>query len=145
MQLDFWQLSHDPVERVVALIAERARSAGEKLLVVSNDEAQRASLSRALWEAKPATFLANGEATAAYAARQPILLSAECEPVNGARFIVLADGIWREGAGAFERAFLLFGDATVQAARAVWRQFDGREDIARSYYAQEDGKWARKA
>jgi len=145
MQLDFWQLSRDPVERVVALIAQRTRSAGEKLLVVADDEARRASLSQALWEAKPDAFLANGEASSAHAARQPILLSAACEPANGAKYVVLADGTWREGAETFERAFLLFGDAAVEGARAVWRRFDGREDVERSYYAQEDGKWARKA
>ena len=145
MQLDFWQLSRDPVERVVALIAERTRGAGEKLLVVANDEAQRASLSQALWEAKPAAFLANGEASAPHAECQPILLSNACEPANGAKYLVLADGVWRDGAEAFERVFLLFGEAAVDGARAVWRQFDGREDVERSYYAQEDGKWARKA
>jgi DNA polymerase-3 subunit chi len=145
MQLDFWQLSRDPVERVVALIAERTRSAGEKLLVVAQDEAQRAAMSTALWEAKPAAFLANGEAGASHAARQPILLSDSCEPANGAKYVILADGTWRDGAEAFERAFLLFGEAAVEGARAVWRQFDGREDVERSYYAQEDGKWARKA
>ena len=145
MQLDFWQLSRDPVERVVALIAQRTRGAGEKLLVVADDETQRASLSQALWEAKPDAFLAHGEAGAAHAARQPILLSAACEPENGAKYVVLADGTWREGAETFERAFLLFGDAAVEGARAVWRRFDGREDVERSYYAQEDGKWARKA
>ena len=41
MQLDFWQLSRDPVERVVALIAERTRESSEKLLVVANDDEQR--------------------------------------------------------------------------------------------------------
>src|SRR5690606_21895487 len=117
MQLDFWQLSHDPVERVVALIAERTRSAGEKLLVVAHDEARRASLRRALWEARPTAFLANGEASAPHAARQPILLSPACDPANGAKYVVLADGAWREGAEAFERVFLLFDKGAVDRAR----------------------------
>jgi DNA polymerase-3 subunit chi len=145
MQVDFWQLSRDPVERVVALIAERTRGSGEKLLVVAEDEAARAAIGRALWEAKPEAFLANGEAAAPRAARQPILLSETCEAANGARYVVLADGGWREGAEGFERAFLLFGEAGIEAARATWRQFDGREDVERSYYAQEDGKWVKKA
>ena len=145
MQLDFWQLSRDPVERVVALIAERTRVAGEKLLVVAESEAQRAAIGRSLWEAKPEAFLANGDAAAPHAERQPILLSAECQPANGARYAVLADGVWRDEAEQFERAFLLFGDAAVEAARATWRQFDGREDVTRNYYAQEDGKWVKKA
>jgi DNA polymerase III subunit chi len=145
MQLDFWQLSRDPVERVVALVAERTRAAGEKLLVIAADEGQRAALSRALWEAKPEAFLANGEAAAPHAERQPILLSSECEAANGARYVVLADGVWREQAERFERAFLLFGDAGIEAARGIWRQFDDREDVTRGYYAQEDGKWVKKA
>jgi DNA polymerase-3 subunit chi len=145
MQLDFWQLSRDPVERVVVLIAERTRGAGEKLLVVTADEGQRAAVGRALWEARPEAFLANGEADAPHAERQPILLSPRCQADNGAHYVVLADGAWREGAEGFERVFLLFDDAGTPAARAVWRQFDGRDDIERSYYAQEDGKWVKKA
>jgi DNA polymerase-3 subunit chi len=144
MQVDFWQLSSDPAERVVSLIAERTRGAGEKLLVVATDEVQRAAIGSALWD-KPSAFLANGEAEATHAARQPILLSRECAAANGANYVVLADGEWRDEALAFERAFLLFGEAAVDAARAVWRQFDGREDVTRSYYAQEDGKWVKKA
>ena len=145
MQLDFWQLSRDPVERVVALIAERTRGAGEKLLVVSESEEQRAAVSRGLWESRAEAFLANGEADAPHAGRQPILLSPRCEADNGARYVVIADGLWREGAEAFDRAFLLFDEAGTPAARAVWRQFDGREDVQRSYYAQENGKWVKKA
>ena len=145
MQLDFWQLSRDPLERVVALIAERTREAGEKLLVVASDGEQRAAMGQALWDYRPEAFLANGEATAPHAARQPILLSAECQARNGARYAVLADGDWRDGADAFERVFLLFGEAGAPAARAVWRKFDGRENVQRSYYAQEEGKWVKKA
>ena len=113
-------------------------------MVAAQDE-QRAAISRALWEAKPEAFLANGEAAAPHAERQPILLSNDCQPVNGARYAVLADGVWREQAEQFERAFLLFGEAGIEGARATWRQFDGREDVERSYYAQEDGKWIKKA
>jgi len=145
MQLDFWQLSRDPVERVVALIAERARGAGERLLVVAGDEERRAAMGRALWEAKPEAFLANGEAGAPHAARQPILLSPDCAAANGARYLVLADGQWRDGASGFARVFLLFDEAGADAARGIWRMFDGRDDVTRSYFAQEDGKWVKKA
>jgi DNA polymerase-3 subunit chi len=134
MQLDFWQLSKDPVERVVALIAERSRASGEKLLVVDADATRRAAIS-----------LANGEAAEPHAERQPILLSADCGPANGARYAVFADGQWREGGEAFTRTFLLFDETSVEAARAVWKRFDGCEEGERSYFAQEDGKWVKKA
>ena len=145
MQLDFWQLSRDPVERVVALIAARTRAADGKLLVIDADPARRKAIGRALWEAAPEAFLANGDASEPHAARQPILLSAECEALNGARYAVIAAGQWRDGGEAFERTILLFDEAGTSKAREIWRQFDGREDVTRSYYAQEEGKWVKKA
>ncbi len=145
MQIDFWQLSRDPLERVVALIAERTLDAGERLLVVSPDPTARQAIGQMLWEAKPEAYLANGEAGTPHAERQPILLSETVQTANEARYAVLADGAWHEGAEHFTRVFLLFGEGGVPAARTVWRQFDGRDDVTRSYYAQEDGRWVKKA
>lgn len=144
MKVDFWQLSRDPADKVVALIAARVMGEGERLLVVAADGVQRAAISRTLWEARPDAFLANGEASDMYAERQPILLSAACEPVNGASHIIFADGQWREAQG-FARAFLLFDEATVEAARRVWRSLDGSEGLERSFFRQEDGKWVKVA
>ncbi|MXO74486.1 DNA polymerase III subunit chi [Altererythrobacter aerius] len=145
MNLDFWQFSEGPIPRIVALIAERVVGTGDRLLVTDADDARRGAISAALWEAKPDAFLANGEAAAPHAARQPILLSAHCDPANGARVLVLADGKWRDGAAGFDRTILLFGEDGAPDARAVWRQFDGRADVERGYFAQESGKWVRKA
>ena len=145
MQLDFWQFTQGPVERIVALIAERAMAQGERVLVVDADAERRHATARTLWEAKPEAFLASGDADGPSPDRQPILLSDSCEAHNGARFAVLADGQWRDQGTGFERTILLFDDAGTPAARAVWRQFDGREDVIRGYFAQEDGKWVKKA
>ena len=145
MQLDFWQYSQGPVERIVALIAERVRASGDRLLVVDGDDERRAATGRALWDAKPEAFLANGPASDGHAARQPILLSSSCDAPNGATVAVLADGEWRDAGEGFERTFLLFAQPQVEAARAVWRRFDGRDDVIRSYFEQEDGKWVKRA
>ena len=144
MQLDFWQYSQGPIERIVALIAERVLAGGDRLLVVDADDDRRVATSKALWEARPERFLANGDATAPHAARQPILLSGECEPVNGAKVAVPADGEWRDPGSSFARLILLFGEDQAEPARAVWRQFDAREDVTRGYFAQEAGKWVKR-
>lgn len=144
MKVDFWQLSRDPVERVVALIAERVLSAGERLLIVSAEEESRKTISRALWDARPDTFLANGFADAPHASRQPILLAASIDAANGASHVIFADGNWREPQG-FERAFLLFADTTIDAARAVWRSLDGQPGLERAYFRQDGGKWVKVA
>lgn len=143
MKLDFWQVSRDPVEKVVALIAKRVLGEGARVLVVTADAQQRAAIARELWQAGPDSFLANGEADASGAALQPILLSADCAAANGASHVILADGIFRETEG-FARVFLLFQPDAAPAARTAWRAQDGREDIERAYYAQEDGRWVKK-
>lgn len=144
MKIDFWQLSRDPAEKVVALIAQRVLDAGDRLLVVSADEDQRGSISRALWKAGPESFLANGEAGAKGATSQPILLSSETEAANGASHVIYADGTFRDAAG-FDRALLLFDDNTVQAARDVWRALDGKDDLERAFFRQDGGKWVKVA
>jgi len=144
MKVDFWQLSRDPAERVVALIARRVLGEGERLLVVAADERQRQAIARELWQAGPETFLANGEARAPGAERQPILLSADCRAANGASHLVLADGVFRETEG-FARLFLLFDEAATPDARKAWRALDGREGLERSYFSQDSGRWEKKA
>lgn len=143
MKLDFWQYTHDPLGKVVTLIAKRTLDAGARLVVVSGDPEQRATLARALWQAGPESFLANGEAGAPGAERQPILLADTPQAPNGADHVILADGVYRDCPG-FARVFLLFPPEAAPEARAAWSAQDGRADIERAYFAQEDGRWVKK-
>lgn len=141
MRVDFYQLSRDPAEAVLPLIARNSLKAGERLLVVSDDGDQLGRISEALWSRIPDSFLAHGLSGGAHDARQPILLSQRPSPDNGARFLALADGLWREGDQPFDRVFLLFDDATLQGARACWRMLGEREGVDRRFWKQQDGKW----
>jgi DNA polymerase-3 subunit chi len=144
MKVDFWQLSRDPVEKVVALIAQRVVDSGERALVVSKDSGRRERISKQLWKSGPESFLANGEAGAPGEERQPILLSETAEATNDASHVIFADGEYREPTG-FDRAFLLFDEATLEAARATWRRLDEAEDMTRAFFRQDDGKWVKVA
>ena len=144
MKIDFWQLSRDPVEKVVALIAQRVMDSGERLLVVSRSEEQRQAIARELWKAGPESFLANGEAGAPGAEKQPIMLSEAPEPANTASHVIYADGEYRDSSD-FARAFLLFDDATLEAARATWRSLDGGAALERAFFRQDGGKWVKVA
>ncbi|BDI61616.1 DNA polymerase III subunit chi [Qipengyuania nanhaisediminis] len=143
MKVDFWQYSGDGAEKVVVLLAKRILAEGERLLVVSKDPDQRDAISRALWKAEPTSFLANGEAGEPGEDSQPILLSADLAPINGASHVVIADGEWRAASG-FARVFLLFDASGRDAARSTWRGLDGTEGLERRYFAQEDGRWVQK-
>ncbi len=140
MRVDFYQLSRDPAELVLPRLAQGTLAAGERMLVVSEDADQLARIGEALWTRVPDTFLANGMAGGTHDARQPILLSHAPEPANGARYLALADGVWRDMAHA-ERVFLLFPPDRLDDARGCWRMLGTREGIERRYHRQEGGKW----
>lgn len=144
MRVDFYQLSRDPAEAVVPLLAHKTVSAGERLLVVSANDAQLAKISDGLWS-RSDSFLAHGLAGAGHDDRQPILLAREVAPGNGARFVALADGQWREPGEGFSRMFYLFDGASLDAARECWRMLKDREGLTRHFWRQEGGRWIEAA
>ncbi len=141
-QVDFYHLTARPLDDVLPRLAERVLGAGERLLIVAGDGALRCHLDGLLWSWSPASFLAHGLAGEVGEARQPILLSAAPEPLNGATNLFLADGRWRDAALGFARSFLLFGAAELPGARDAWRALAGKEGVSRQYWKQDDaGRW----
>ena len=140
MRVDFYQLSRDPVEKVLPLLARATMKGGERLLVISADEVQLARIADGLWAVRE-EFLANGLAGGRHDSHQPVLLSDQMTPANGARYVALADGTWRETETPFDRTFLLFDDATLQGARDCWRMLGAREDVERHFWKQDGGRW----
>ena len=145
MRVDFYQLGAIPLEQVIASLAEKLLGQGERLLVVSGDDAQLARLDRVLWDQGAASFLPHAIAGDSEDARQPVLLSADAEAANRARNLLIADGNWREAALSFDRAFYLFDQDTLEEARDAWRSLVGRDQVERHYWANEDGRWTEKS
>jgi DNA polymerase-3 subunit chi len=145
VQVDFYQLAGTPAEQVIASIAEKVLGGDGRLLIVAEDEAYLAKLDRILWDQGNGSFLPHGLAGGTDDARQPILLSASPDAPNQARNMLMADGVWREAALTYDRSFYLFDDATLEGARLAWKLLSGREGVGRRYWAQESGKWIKKA
>ena len=143
MQVDFYQLSRDPVEQVLPAIAARILELGARLLVVADTADRRARISQGLWAGPPESFLAHGQAGEGHEAIQPILLAPTCAAANGARHVALADGVWRDEALEFERAFYFFDADTIEGARASWRVLSKREGVEPRFWRQEGRKWVR--
>jgi DNA polymerase-3 subunit chi len=141
VRVDFYLLSRDGVEQALPQVARAARRAGQRMLVVSGNSEQRSAIDRALWEQYPEDFLAHGAADGRHAARQPLLLSADCLAPNGALYLALADGAWRDEALGFERTFLFFDQGTLEHARTCWRMLGQRDDVERHFWKQEGGRW----
>lgn len=144
-RIDFYHLGVTRSEDMCALLAAKIRSSGERLLIVAQDADSRSQISEALWSAHPPHFLANGAADSEYAARQKILIAPDITHVNRPEMVILADGVWREGAGEFKRIFLLFDDRNIAAARQLWREFVQREGWGRNFWKQEEGRWIKAA
>jgi DNA polymerase-3 subunit chi len=144
VRVDFYQLGAAQPDSVIAAIAGRLLDEGQRLLVVASDEALLARLDRQLWDQGAASFLPHGLAGGSDDAAQPVLLTTGADAPNLARNILIADGEWRESALAYERAFYLFDEATLEAARLAWKLLAGREGVERNYWALENGKWEKK-
>lgn len=145
MRVDFYQLGAVPTDQVITALAEKLLRSGERLLVVAEEESQLARLDRMLWDNGPATFLPHGLAGGADESRQPVLISTTPDPSNRARNLLIADGKWRDSALAFNRAFYLFDEETIEEARSAWRSLGSKEGMERHYWANEDGRWVEKA
>ena len=146
MQVDFYHLTLQPIERVLPRLAERVLAGGGRLLIVAEGDQQRATLDRLLWSYAPESFLPHAQAGGAHDADQPVLIAAAPDPANGARNILLADGVWRDEALGYDRAFHLFDEASITAARTAWRALGDREGVERRYWKQDEaGRWQQAA
>jgi len=139
MQVDFYQLTRDPAEKVLPFIAQRVLDGKGRLLIVSDESVQLDAISSSLWSAKADSFLAHAKAGEGDDALQPILLSEKIEASNGARFVAIADGNWRPVEWNFDRVFYLFPPNRTDNARAAWRSLG--EAVERRYWKQDGGKW----
>jgi DNA polymerase-3 subunit chi len=144
MRVDFYQLGDAQPDSIIAAIAGKLLEEGQRLLVVGSDEGLLARLDRQLWDQGATSFLPHGRSGGADDAAQPVLLSNGTDAPNLARNVLIADGEWREAALAYERAFFLFDEATLEAARLAWKLLAGREGVERNYWALEGGRWSKK-
>lgn len=146
MQVDFYHLTQLPLERALPRIAERVVETGGRLLIVAGEASQRAKLDQLLWTYSAESFLPHGQAGGPDDDRQPILIGEGMEAGNGARNVVLADGVWRDEALGFDRAFHFFDEDRIAEARLAWKALAGREDVERNYWKQnEQGRWEKVA
>ena len=146
MQVDFYHLTTTPLDRALPQIAEKVLASGARLLIVAESAVQRAALDKLLWGYAAESFLPHGVSGGDDDAGQPVLIGDSIEPANGARHVALVDGIWRDAALGFERAFHFFDADRIGEARAAWKALADRDGIERRYWKQNDnGRWEQAA
>lgn len=140
MIVDFYHLTASPLERVLPSVAEKVLARGQRLVVVA-EPGLLARLDELLWTYSRDSFLPHGRERAE---SQPVLLSAQPAAANGATHIALADGVWRDEALGFERAFYFFDNESRESARTAWRTLKGKPEVEARYWKQDErGKWVQ--
>ncbi len=147
MRVDFYHLQKWPLERALPQILAKVRQAGHRAVVVAGSGDRVESLSSVLWTHDPNSWLAHGTSKDGHAADQPIWLTDQHENPNGAKVLVLTDGMSADLAD-YDRCLDMFDgndpDA-VQAARQRWQTArDGGHEL--HYWQQtERGGWEEQA
>jgi DNA polymerase III subunit chi len=143
-EIGFYHLTRSTLAEALPQLLTRTLAAGQRALVLGPGSSLDA-LSAGLW-AQPA-WLPHGTAADGDPDLQPIWLSAEPEPLNGARFLFMVEGGETDRWAEFDRVFDLFdGNSTdaVAAARIRWKNAkEAGHTLA--YWQQTDSGWQRKA
>ena len=136
----FYHIEQGSVDAAIAPLIEKCLERRWRVLVVGHEETVE-RLNKALWTYRDESFLPHGRARTD-AASQPVLLSTEATPANGAKVAVLLDGSDAD-ATQFERVMVVF-DGEDETARAKARQqFKSATDagVNARYFQQERGGW----
>ncbi len=142
MQVDFYHLTATPLARALPQIAARVVADGGRLLIVTGNDERRTELDRLLWTYAADSFLPHAERGAGDDAAQPVLLAPDAVATNGARFVAIVDGDWRDAALGFDRAFHFFDDERIREARLAWKGLADHAEVERRYWKQNDtGRW----
>jgi DNA polymerase-3 subunit chi len=137
----FYHIEHTSLDAAIAPLIEKCLERKWRVLVVGHEETLT-RLDRALWTFREDSFLPHGRARTD-AARQPVLLSTEAQPANGAKVALLLDGSDADQE-LFERCMVVF-DGRDETARAKARQqYKAATDAgggARYFQQERNGAW----
>jgi DNA polymerase-3 subunit chi len=143
----FYHLTDSPLEATLPMLIGKARQAGWRVLVRGSDEVLLKRLDDVLWQRPEEGFLPHGLAGGAHDADQPVLLGDV--PAEGFACVMSVGGadVTAAEVGATDRTCILFDghdNEALQQARGQWKALTDA-GCAAQYWAQEEGRWTKKA
>ncbi|MDB5593224.1 MAG: polymerase subunit chi [Hyphomicrobiales bacterium] len=153
VEISFYHLQMQPLERVLPVLLERSVARGWNVVLQTVTEERCVALNEALWTFSDESFLPHGMARDGDPEFQPIYLTNGLENPNGAQIRFFVEGaeiapVLADAAGVYERLVLMFdgnNEAELTLARAQWKALKG-QGAALSYFQQTDeGRWEKKA
>lgn len=146
-EIGFYHLTRSRLDHALPKLLEKVLASGARAVVRAGSGERIGFLNTHLWTWDPASFLAHGSAAEGDAADQPIWLTTEEENPNGARVLVLTDGVEAGDIGDFARCLEMFDGndaASVAAARDRWRAYVDAGHALTYWQQNERGGWEKK-
>ncbi|MFQ1699949.1 DNA polymerase III subunit chi [Loktanella agnita] len=143
----FYHLTDSPLETTLPMLIGKARDVGWRVLVRGSHPDLLKRLDDLLWTGRDDGFLPHGLAGGPHDADQPVLLGDV--PSDGFSCVMSIGGADVDAGEVtnLERVCILFDGhdgAALQHARGQWKMLTDA-GCAAQYWAQEDGRWAKKA
>ena len=146
MRVDFYHLITSPLERALPQLLEKVIQSGGRAVVLAASEDRVEALANHLWTYTPNSWMPHGSAKDGFAADQPIWLTDAEENPNGARVLVLTEGMTASRLDDYDRCLDLFDgrdEIAVTAARARWSAARGAGHELH-YWQQTESGWEEK-
>lgn len=149
MDLMFYQLSGQPLERALPVLLEKTLERGWKAVIEVSSDLRKTALDDALWTYAEGSFLPHGIDGEPGCESQPIIITTTQGNSNAADIRFLVDGarLGTELSG-YQRIALMFdGDdpTALDAARADWKQVKASGLTASFWQQNTEGRWEKKA
>lgn len=148
MDVFFYHLEQQPLERVLPQLLERSLERGWRVVVQASSEERIEALASLLWTYSDESFLPHGTAIDGLPQLQPIWLTSGADNPNGAHVRFLVDGAQANDFAGLTRTIHMFdgrNPEAVEQARAEWKRAktNGHEV---SYWRQDEhGRWQNMA
>ena len=152
MDIWFYHLTRQPLDRALPILLERSLEKGWKAVVQLRSDERLNALDEVLWTYSEESFLAHGTAKDGDAELQHVYLTTGAENPNEASIRFFVEGaqiapVIEKDTG-YERIILMFDGndpEELDAARAQWKVLKV-QGHALSYWQQgETGRWEKKA
>lgn len=143
----FYHLTKSSLEETLPKLLEKTLANQKRAIVMVADQKRVETLTQALWEYAPPSWLPHGCEKDGNPQQQPVWLTHKGDNPNEASFVFLVDGRECEDMPSFERCFEIFdggSEDAVKVARKHWKSYaDSGHDL--TYWQQDEtGSWHKK-
>jgi len=148
MQVFFYHLEQQPLEKVLPNLLERSLGRGWRVVVQAGSEERIEALASFLWTYSDDSFLPHGTASDGYSSLQPVWLTSGSDNPNNAQARFLVDGTIGQDFAGLARAIYLFdgnNPEAVERARAEWKRAKGDGHEVSYWRQDENGRWQNMA